>query len=89
MIVPTDKNAVAKLCDLLRETGLRATFDPRRNLTHPCYFCEKSEKKRELVTIGYYLNGDDLTRPVCPTAWDRRGDEAAARRHEGPGDARR
>jgi hypothetical protein len=51
---------------LLRKSGAKVTLDIGRNITHPCTFCGKlPDTSHELVTIGTYPNGDDLTRPVC------------------------
>jgi len=52
------------LMELLR--GMKVSFDRGRNSTHPCTFCAApAEPNHELVTIGKYGNGRDLTRPVC------------------------
>lgn len=58
-------DAVGALCKMLRAAGARVTFDSGRNVTHPCTFCDTVDGPRQLVTIGTYPNGDDLTRPVC------------------------
>jgi len=59
-------DAVEQLCDLLVESGARVTFDSGRNNTRPCTFCGTlPESAFELVTIGTYFDGEQLTRPVC------------------------
>lgn len=58
---------MSKATDMLMEAlgNMRVTFDSGRNFTHPCTFCGKQNQPHELVTIGRYSNGDELTRPVC------------------------
>ncbi len=61
---------VDELAELLRSSNARLSLDAGRNHTHPCTFCGKSTAERQvtafaLVTIGKYLDGQDLTRPVC------------------------
>lgn len=50
---------------LIRRSGGKATFDGGRDITKGCTFCGTKKRPRELVTIGRYLNGRSLTRPVC------------------------
>lgn len=45
--------------------GTRATFDFGRSTHRACTFCGTTERPRDLVTIGRYINGELLTRPVC------------------------
>lgn len=59
-------NAIDELIKALEKSGARVTFDRGRDITHPCTFCATpANPHHELVTIGTYPNGDDLTRPVC------------------------
>ncbi len=60
-------DAVEDLAAMLDSAGARATFDRGRNSTHPCTFCGKSPASgaHQLLTIGRYLDGTELTRPVC------------------------
>ncbi len=65
-----DHDHVEELDSLLKSASARVTFDVGRNCTHPCTFCGKSPAERQvkafaLVTIGKYLDGQDLMRPVC------------------------
>lgn len=57
--------AIDELCALLKESGLRVTFDSGRDITKACTFCGEREQRRTLEDIGRYFNGDMLTRPVC------------------------
>lgn len=52
------------LMELLK--GVRMTFDRGRNITHHCTFCDaEPNPAHELATIGNYITGAELTRPVC------------------------
>lgn len=80
-------DALKELCRLLADA--RVTFDSGRNISHPCTFCgTPAAPYHELFTIGRYLNGDDLTRPVCvdciPIVEARK---AEATKHGGGGSA--
>lgn len=67
------RDPVDELTELLREAGVRATLDPRRNSAHPCYRCNTTSELRYLVTIGTYTRpmggnlrpGDSIVRPLC------------------------
>lgn len=55
-----------ELAALLAAADAPVTFDGGRDNTHPCTFCGKPPAStHDLVTIGRYLNGQSLTRPVC------------------------
>jgi len=59
---------VSELCELLDAVGASVTLDLGRNIRNPCTFCGRPPNRGQvhtLVTLGRYLNGDDLTRPVC------------------------
>lgn len=61
-------DAVDDLAALLDSAGARCSFDRGRSNTHPCTFCGKPPPAGftyALLTIGRYISGDDLTRPVC------------------------
>jgi hypothetical protein len=57
----------------LARAGLRATFDPARNVTRPCIGCGATNAPRKLVTVGAYdadrggniRAGDPISRPMC------------------------
>lgn len=53
--------------DLIARSGVKVTFDPGRSHRNPCTFCGVAPASgiHELVTLGTYLNGEELTRPVC------------------------
>lgn len=67
------KNAIHQLCDLIREAGVRVTFDPHRSMTDPCVGCGTLKAPRELVQIDTYTRpmggglrvGDPIVRPMC------------------------
>lgn len=59
-------DAIGALIAAVEAAGGRFTFDPGRDITHACTFCGDSTKPRTLETIGTYVDGDELTRPVCP-----------------------
>lgn len=64
--IQEDDDAVTRLGKILKRTGMKVTFDPGRNNTHPCTFCaKKAEPTHELLVIGTYPNGDAIERPVC------------------------
>lgn len=49
-------------------SGARVTFDRGRSNKNPCTFCGASADEgsaHRLRSIGFYPNGDLLTRPVC------------------------
>jgi hypothetical protein len=53
-----------ELMELLKD--VKMTFDVGRNHTHPCTFCAKpADPVHELVVIGTYITGAELSRPVC------------------------
>lgn len=56
-----------KLRELLAASDLRVTFDIERDITKPCWCCDRADVPRELVQIGHYLNPhrDSMVRPVC------------------------
>lgn len=58
---------IGELQALLRQGGLRATFDAGRDLTLPCYFCGEAELPRALAVVGCYLgeHRDAVVRPLC------------------------
>lgn len=56
---------VKMLCVALRRSGARVSFDRGRSIAHPCTFCGRTDEPRNLVTIGRYTSGEELTRPVC------------------------
>ncbi|MFH1184522.1 MAG: hypothetical protein V1755_05725 [Chloroflexota bacterium] len=59
-------DSIDKLCALLDQSGLRATFDPRRDCTAPCWLCgAPAAPAHALVSIGTYHNGTDISRPFC------------------------
>jgi len=60
-------DAVSELAALLDSAGARVTFDSGRNCTHPCTFCGEKPPGwgHKLLTIGHYIDGSELTRPVC------------------------
>jgi hypothetical protein len=66
-------NYVEELSRLIRESGLRATFDMQRDITKPCVVCGEKDEPRNLRRVGTYTDpqkgnlrrGDAITRPVC------------------------
>jgi hypothetical protein len=65
---PDDEDATQQLAEMLDATGARVTFDRGRNNQNPCTFCGASIDEgsaHRLRSIGFYPNGDLLTRPVC------------------------
>lgn len=74
---------IKELSDILDAVGTRWTFDKGRTWKNPCTFCGKSDTPRELVTIGRYGSGDDLTRPVCERC-KRLGEAANAALKQAP-----
>jgi hypothetical protein len=64
-----EPDMVDHLAAALDAANARVTVDRGRNCTHPCTFCGKPPAAGDyhlLRTIGRYLDGDALTRPVCP-----------------------
>lgn len=53
-----------ELCLLLDLAGARLSFDRGRSTRLPCTFCGAA-KAPFMETIGRYLDGSPLTRPVC------------------------
>lgn len=66
--VSPDEDFANQLAKALDSAGARLTFDRGRNNTHPCTFCGERQPgvTLRLMTIGRYLDGNGLTRPVCP-----------------------
>lgn len=65
---PDDDDATQQLAEMLAASGARVTFDRGRNNQSPCTFCGASTDDggaHRLRSIGFYPNGDLLTRPVC------------------------
>ena len=62
-------SAVDDLCKLLHEAGMKVTFDPRADITKPCWLCGvprvPKEPAHDLVKIGTYNNGNTIRRPLC------------------------
>lgn len=56
-----------ELCDLLRISGARVTFDRGASMVKPCTFCSAPAPQvgHALVWLGTYGNGDPIRRPVC------------------------
>lgn len=52
------------LCAMLRDAGVRVTFDLGASIVRPCTVCG-APGPHELVLIGTYLDGSPLRRPVC------------------------
>jgi hypothetical protein len=67
-VLEYEGDAVNDLAVLLDSAGARVSFDRGRSNTHPCTFCGKPPADggaHQLLTIGRYISGADLTRPVC------------------------
>lgn len=67
-VVDENDPAWLRLAKLLESVGAKVTVDPGRSIFHPCTFCGQPPVPHfthELMTIGRYLNGAKLTRPVC------------------------
>lgn len=69
---------IAELDQLLKEAGLRPTFDPERSIAKPCMICGAKDKPRDLVQIGTWTRriggheiGDAITRPMCASCEER------------------
>lgn len=60
-------NFIKELDELIKDAGLKLTFDPDRSWAKPCFHCGTTEHERELVDLGNYLNKDKFTRPLCLT----------------------
>lgn len=72
-IAEMERDPLAYLDKLLKESGIRATLDARRCMTDPCWLCATSKAPRDLVAIGVYTRpmggnlrpGDRIERPLC------------------------
>ncbi len=70
---PPADDPIRELDALLKEAGLRPTFDQDRSIAKPCVICGEDDKPRELITIGTYTRrmggnlqpGDRIERPMC------------------------